>query len=453
MYVLTCYTIYSYCALIGAVNHYYLGFYLNFKPTESNISILLLTTERYQVQYSIEAPSVSYYHNGTVSAGNEVILSLNGTIEVTSHNDQNKGIYLTTSSDKVSVIGQNLYNYTSESFLVSPITELNDTDYVYYGISTTKFADDVYFFNSSILVVGTENNTAMKLTVTQYVNVSVGNATKDQKLTPGWEYLFVINRLQTVYIRSLEDLTGTKIITDRPVSVLSGHECGNVPWNISYCNHLIEQIPPTTLWGKVYYTAPLTNRTSYTIKILAAYNSTIVNIHCNNTRKVYTINEGGFVNVTSSMQEYCAIYSNKKLLVAQFSHGASEDNEYGDPMMLLVPPTDQYSNKFGFSTIRNTWQSGYNHNINIIVMSQYYQPNMIYLIAGGVNRSLLTQQWVPIKVNSITEAHATHVNIPEGVTEIFHSDPAAQLMVIVYGFSRHNAYGHIGGIFSSTAAG
>ena len=77
-----------------------------------------------------------------MSADNEAILKLNGTIEVTSHNDQNKGIYLTTSSNRVSVIGQNLYNYTSESFLVSPITELNDTDYVYYGISITKVVDD-----------------------------------------------------------------------------------------------------------------------------------------------------------------------------------------------------------------------------------------------------------------------------------------------------------------------
>ena len=435
------------------MNHYYLGFYLNYKPTENNISILLLTTERHPVQYSIEAPSVGYYHSGTVSADNEVILDLNGTIEVTSHNDQNKGIYLTTCSDRVSVIGQNLYNYTSESFLVSPITELNGTDYVYYGISTTRFVDDrdIYFFNSSILVVGTENNTMMKLTVTQSVNISVGSTTKDQQLIPGQEYLFVINRLQTVYIRSLEDLTGTKIITDRPVSVFSGHECGNVPWNVSYCNHLTEQIPPTALWGKVYYTAPLTKRTSYTIKILAAYNSTVLYIYCNDTREIYTLSEGAFVNITSSVQEYCAIHSNKKVLVVQFSHGGAEDNEYGDPMMTLVPAIDRYSNKFDFSTIRNTWQSGYNHSINIIVTSQYYQPNMIYLIAGGVNRSLLTEQWVPIQVNSITEAYATQVSIPEGVAELFHSDPAAQLMVIVYGFSKHNGYGHVGSIFPSTS--
>jgi len=70
----------------------------------------------------------------------------------------------------------------------------------------------------------------------------------------------------------------------------------------------------------------------------------------------------------------------------------------------------------------------------------------MYLTEGGVSKSLVTQQWVPVQVNNITEAYATQVKIPEGITEMLHSNPAARLMVIVYGFTWHNGYGHIGGI-------
>ena len=425
---------------------YYLGFFANLDPNVGIISVLLITSETQPVQYYMEAPGVGYYRNGTISAGNEVILNLPSSIEVSSVYHQINGIYLTT-SDKVTVIGQNLDNHTSDSFFVLPLIELSD-EYVYYGITLRRTVVSSQHINNSILIVGTENNTMMKLTVTQSVNIGVGNTVTT--LIPGIQYSFVLNRLQTVYIGSPEDLSGTKIVTNKPVSVFSGNGCGYVPRDVRACSHLIEQIPPTTLWGKVYYIVPLASKSAYTVKILAAYNSTIVHVYCNNTMESYTINEGEFIIRTSQTNEYCAIYSNKEVLVVQLSHGGGEDNRYGDPMMTLVPATNQYLNKFDFSTIRNPLESGFNHYVNIIVKEQYYQPNMIYLIAGGVNRSLVTQQWVPIQVNNIIEAYATQVNILEGVTHIFHTDTSAEMMTIVYGFNTADAYGHVGGLYLST---
>ena len=421
-----------------------MGFFANNDNDPDSISILLTTSDMQQVQYSIEAPGVGYYHNGTISAGDEAILDLPHTIEVSSYTDQDKGIYLTASSDKITVIGQNMDGASSDSFLALPTIELDGT-YVYYGVSVPRTSVHSSLLDSSILIVGTENNTILKLTTTQSVNITVGNTVTYD--TAGREYSFMINRLQTFYAGSPEDLSGTKIVTDKPVSVFSGHRCANVPWNVPHCSHLIEQLPPTALWGDVYYIVPLADKRSYTVKVLAAYNYTIINMYCNNSIESYTINEGYFVNKTSQSNEYCAVYSNKEVLVVQFSHGGGEDINnygYGDPMMTLVPATNHYLSKFVFSTIHES--SGYNHYVNIIVMEQYYQPNMIYLIAGGVNRSLTTQQWIPIQVNNTIKAYATQVNIAEGVAQVFHTDSSAKMMTIVYGFAEHDGYGHIGGI-------
>ena len=157
---------YTYLLYIGHVSHYYLGFFANYQE-RNDASILLTTTEEYPVTYFIEAPGIGYYHRGIISPDNEVILSLSSSIGVSSHDDQDKGIYLTTSSDNVTVIGQNLQSNTGDSFFALPITKLND-DYVYYGISVPRAVVHNEDINGSILIVGTENNTKMKLTTISY---------------------------------------------------------------------------------------------------------------------------------------------------------------------------------------------------------------------------------------------------------------------------------------------
>ena len=81
---------------------------------------------------------MGYYQNGTISAGNEVILNLPLSVQVSSCNDHKKGIYLTASSDKITVIGQSLREYSSDSYFALPIIRLDGTDYVYYRISVPR---------------------------------------------------------------------------------------------------------------------------------------------------------------------------------------------------------------------------------------------------------------------------------------------------------------------------
>jgi len=397
-----------------------------------------MTTESQSVLYCIEIPGIGFSYCG-ITANYENVVDLPSSTVVFSHDDQDKGIYLTTSSDRVTVIGQNVRNgdTTVDTFLALPNTLLCTPEYTYYGMSVAG----KYTYYSSVLIVGTENNTMMKLTVTQPVTIKVDDT--NTNLISGRQYSFVINRLQTVYVRSLEDLTGTKIVTNKPVSVFSGHELD------IHGDHHIEQVPPTTLWGRVYYTVPLATRRSYAIKVLAAYSSTNVDIYCNDTKRSYTINEGEFVSKLCSLQEYCVIYSSKNIVVAQFALDSADDPggiNIGDPMMTLVPATDFYTNSFVFSTLQNHKSSGYKHFINIIVLAHYYQPDMIYSIAGGVNKSLDTQEWLPVKVNNIIEAYATKVTISEGVVKIIHTNTSALMTTIVYGFVRYEGYGHPGGL-------
>ena len=436
--------------MIGSdVAHFYLGYYANYYTNyyTTKLSVTLTVSESQPVFYSIEIPGLGYSKKGVIAANDNVVINLPSNVMVSSIDDQNKGVYIMTNSSTMTVFGQNDDSFTSDTFLALPASYLQcSEECVYYGISVARSVTERNSdqHQSSILIVGIENSTVMNLTVTKSVKVRVSDTTYD--LTPGTQYTFVINWLQTILIRSLEDLTGTKIATDKSVSVFSGHQCAIMKQGDGACDHIVEQIPPTTLWGKVFYIAPLATRKSFTIKVLATNTSTIVDIYCNNSKTSYSLNAGGVVLRKYIHQEYCSIHSKKKIFVVQFSHGPDDDSTRGDVMMTMIPAVSHYTNQFSTSTIQNPQQSGYNHYVNIIVLAQYYQPDMIYLISGGVNKSLYTQEWVPVKVNNVIEAYATKVTISEGVFEVIHTNTSALMTTIVYGFDNNVGYGHPGGL-------
>ena len=396
-------------------------------------SLYLTNTGSQSMSYTIEALAVGYYSSGTISGAGSKVVNLPLVLITGSYRDQNKGIYLQTNSTNVTVIGQNLYSYSrgGDTFLALPTEKVCCTDYVYYGISVTSGIGD-----SVVLIVGTENDTVMNLTVTQSVIIKVNDTFFSHR---GTEYSFIVNRLQTVYIRSSRDLTGTRIVTNKPVSVFSGHECRKARLSRRRnCEHLIEQIPPTTYWGKSYYIAPLQGRSGYNIRVLAAYNSTEVITDCNQ-KNFYTINAGSFFSATH--HSYCAIHSNKEILVVQYSPEYNYDRKTGGTMMMLVPATVLYSNEINLSTSSSSYYTNY---INIIVLKKYYQPSMMYWITGGVKRSLKSQLWNAIKFNQITEAYYTQLSVSNGTVSIAHHATDALISGVVYGVGYRNSYGHFG---------
>lgn len=414
---------------------------------DNNVSLLLITSESEQVSYYIEAPGVQYYYNETITANNEDIVDLPDSLIVSQYaNNQYYGIHVNIQNKRVTMIGQTIGVFSSDTFLVLPVTNIvsNDAEFVYYGISVKR---NQAAYKSRILIVGVTDNTNVKFIVAQRIRGVYINGSRST-LFPGIEYSSVINRLQTFLIESVKDLTGTKITTNKQVSVFSGHQAGSAITDPDYTDHLVEQIPSINFWGMTYYMAPFATG-SYTIKVLAAFNSTKVTVHCNNTKeKSFTIHEGKTKILSDYDQKYCAIHSSKKILVVQFSHRREGDNmnNNDEPLMTLVPAPIHYLNKLDFSTIQSS--ENYSHFVNIIVTAQHFQPGMIYMRTTEANRSLESQglEWVPIAVDNITEAYATRVVIPEGAVQLVHSNAHALMTAIVYGFGERSGYGSPAGL-------
>ena len=446
-----------------------INFYVGFLPNYGIPPyIVVLTSSKDLIIYSVEVPGMGFYKSGNITSNTQNIInppknSSTGPSYSNPNflNDEYKqGIYLQTSRNKVTTIGT-YFGENFDTFFVIPTIDLCLDSYTYFAISVRTHVTA----DGSVVIVSTADETSVNITVPVSAYIKLNNSANWTSLHPGKSYSYTIQKLQIVYIAATSptDLTGTEVIANKPISFFSGHECAHIPPTTRSCDHLMEQIPPTILWGRVYYFAPLSSRVSYTIKIIAANDSTLVDVHCNGTVKSYYINSRGFIMLNYSNQEFCGVYANKEVLVAQFSHSYQTDSK-GDAMMTLIPPTSHYTNNIISSTFEiNKRSTIYNHYINIIVLASYYQPEMISITTDGVTtQSLSSHSWVPIIVNNVTVAYAAQVSILPNVFEVTHSNSPALMTVVVYGFGIYTetqkenfaeGYGHPGWLAGRLLAG
>jgi len=159
---------------------------------------------------------------------------------------EDKGIHV-TALDEVTVYGLNRIQFTTDAYLGLP-TDIQGTEYIVLGYENTGA------IGSQLAVVGTQDTT----TVTITPSVTTGSR------PAGVPYSIVLNQGQTYQLRNTAaapaDLSGTIITADKPVAAYGGHQCANIPAGATACDYVVEQLPPTSTWGKEFGTVPLATR-------------------------------------------------------------------------------------------------------------------------------------------------------------------------------------------------
>ena len=164
-----------------------------------------------------------------LSPNNAPIVTLSGSnvvSESSTYDNRNRNIHV--SSDQP--IAMSAFNWLSGSrgeYLVLPCHDYNINKYEYYAVTPRSV-----FGSSQVLLVGCENDTNIIITPSEAVSLpSDTQSSTDQlvnvsKRTP---HHVVLHQGQTLYFdASLIDLTGTHIVSNKPLTVISGHECGQI---------------------------------------------------------------------------------------------------------------------------------------------------------------------------------------------------------------------------------
>lgn len=321
-------------------------------PAEA-LTLELFITGDYDANVTIEVKAIKFKKTIYVPAGTVKSVRLDQRAQITSFETIEKGKSVHITSDMpISVYGLSTRHETTDTYLGLPNNVIGDEYRVMcYHTSGPRMPQ--------FAIVATEDSTEIFITPT--VETKLKKPAKQPFkiiLDKGDVYQVIPAENRT---RNM-DLTGSYIKSNKNISVFSGHQCAYVPVpppQILACNHLAEQMPPLSSWGKHFFIGKLQKRTKYTYRVLADQEHTKIFI---NSKLRAILQPGQFYEgiSDSTMQ----ISADKPILVAQYSQGYRNGDLIGDPMMLLISPTQQFLKQYRFATpINGFW----NHFINVVV--------------------------------------------------------------------------------------
>jgi hypothetical protein len=154
------------------------------------------------------------------------------------------------------------------------------------------------------------------------------------------------------------DLTGSRVTSDKPVQVIGGHYCANVPDGFGYCDHLEESMfPVDALSNRYLVNAPavttIPNGKENIVRIVATQPGTTLSYDPPQAGAPTAIAEAGsFVEISRQAASYM-ISANHKVLVGQLMEGSTAGGNTGDPAMTLAVPVEQYRDNYLFHAPTN----------------------------------------------------------------------------------------------------
>ena len=233
------------------------------------------------------------------------------------------------------------------SFLALPVEGLGTE---YYAIGTHPLND-----LSQVTIVAIEDVT--ELTVTLATRSGVFVSVDGRQYTSGEQISVELSAHQTFTMQSSVDLTGSRILANKPVAVYSGGRDEYVGDNEAQTSVMTSQLLPVDAWGTNFNLAPLAQREGTYIRYVAAEAGTTVVIRVDDGTIIYTWtsqSQGDSQSTTTSLPGLSMSVSASapiQLLAFYESSSLQPATEGNHPAQLLVPPVEQYLNSFTFPVL------------------------------------------------------------------------------------------------------
>ena len=252
------------------------------------------------------------------------------------------------------------YTATSDGLLAFPVSSLGK-EYIVAGHQVDPMFVAVWNYKLPCVttIVGTQDQTRVSFTLGGNVQSKTAGG-----LTPGQSASVVLNAGDVWAISTqgaYSDLTGSKIVATKPVAVVTGNKCNNIPDGNQWCDYTVEMDMPTFTWGLDYHVAIVPGRKfPPIIRVFSKEGNTDV---FRDGNQVSHIKEAGgtkgrgwqeFRLVPMEWKPQSSVISgNKPINVVLYNPGVQEDGyplPNSDPFVMGMTPYQQYQKEITFAT-------------------------------------------------------------------------------------------------------
>ena len=455
-----------------------------------NAYIVVTTDEMDTVDFSVTTHfSGTTDYNVTCEQPTRINFVANDSLYTTSGSENNKSIsVISKMEEKISVYVVSDEKFSTDGYVALPcdgmVAGVDHRRYEYIVLSSTRQgtqdnpADTLW--SSEFVVITCEANTVVNVRPSE--PISLPGVFNNNQFGPGFssaasnwrvgnsrnipaEYTLTVGLSEA-------DYTGTVIRATKPIVVLSGHQCGQVPVGNGACDHMIVQIPPHTTWGNTFLLNPLSGRnTGDLYRFATRLDDTQITITCvdaggSNPTVDYqgTLNSaqgenwGEFQTHDSSsvcvdVPKFCCLQSTNPVVLAQYSYSFSVDqsckekvsDDLGDPFFTLIPPIVQYLNNFKVVPIDAIASPFTIKLLSVSVHVDYFQPDLITIDDAPFQSD--PSQWQAIYcAGEDICGYAYTVEIDNEAHTVRHESDNAGIFGHVYGFSPQNSFSITGGM-------
>ena len=442
---------------VGGVSTKASEFFIGFMRSDGmqsepqGMSLLVTTDDPGLVRFTVEADNPPLFLSGVARRGEITSLTLPAEVGVMSGglSDRTKGIRVAAEGEKrISVYGTSSGERATGTFTALPCVDYPLVPRLRYVVLSPPGVQE-----SDILIVGCSNDTSVDITPAASLTIPSDLNPSATLLNAGESASFSVEQLQTVLLRSSDNLSGTLITADQPIAVFTGGGCGMS----QQCDYVIEQALPHPSWGRTFFTVGVVGGGMIFVST-EEEDETVVNITCTmegdgspqNITETIVLNTTEVYSFTTGFEDFCCVEASQPILLLQYGTGSGLD---GDDLVLLdnssglflvtIPPLQQYSNNFTVSIPSDTDTVS---TLSITVPVQHFDNSTAARDMIRVNDTAASEDWQAIYCSSGDVcAYGTRVSLGGGASAVFHEEPSAGIAAVVYGSSEQGAFSYSAG--------
>lgn len=266
----------------------------------------------------------------TVGPGQSVMVNISTKAEMTGSATFRSAVVV-RADRAISVQAVNVKPKTAELTLLRPISALGTE----YFVLTPPSVSAKYVKEFAVVAgaAGAEVRVQLK-----------GTVNFQGKFYPTGQVLSVtLQPYEVAQVQSDVDLSGSKVTASSPVAVFSGHSCTQ---KHTSCNHVVEQLLPTSAWGTRYVVATLASQTRFDLAYVLASQPTQLTFNHGGKAGSRGLKEGDVAQFEIQPTQPLYLTADVGVQVLLFGTGAQRDSITYDPYLALVPDVASYCTSY-----------------------------------------------------------------------------------------------------------